>query len=93
MRQSLFRFVNLAGVVEAIGRYTFDSTNLLIVARMSWWPDTSSRVSGRYFSTLGMILVTIKSQFFRNNTMVDCLLPQQASSQRFFSLSHWYCQN
>ena len=33
-------------------RCTFASTNLLIVARMSWWPDTSSRVLGRYFSTL-----------------------------------------
>ena len=31
---------------------TFVSTNLLIVARMSWWPETSSSVSGRYFSTL-----------------------------------------
>ncbi len=32
--------------------HTFVSTNLLMVARMSWCPDTSSRVSGRYFSTL-----------------------------------------
>jgi len=31
---------------------TFESMNLLIVAKMSWWPDTSSRVSGLYFSTL-----------------------------------------
>ncbi len=29
-----------------------ESTNLLMVARMSWWPSTSSRDSGRYFSIL-----------------------------------------
>lgn len=27
-----------------------------MVARMSWWPDTSSRVAGRYFSTLSHLL-------------------------------------
>ena len=31
---------------------TFVSTNLLIVARISWCPDTSSRDAGRYFSIL-----------------------------------------
>src|SRR5271163_3161030 len=36
---------------KAEGR-TLCSTNLLIVARMSWCPDTSSRVFGLYFSTL-----------------------------------------
>src|SRR2546430_7877442 len=37
-----------------VGRFkrTFASTNLFIVARMSWCPETSSRVFGRYFSTL-----------------------------------------
>ncbi len=35
--------------------HTFVSTNLLIVARISWWPETSSRVFGRYFSTLSEI--------------------------------------
>ena len=29
-----------------------------MVARISWWPETSSRVSGRYFSTLPMILAS-----------------------------------
>lgn len=28
-------------------------TNLLRVARMSWWPETSESEAGRYFSTLG----------------------------------------
>lgn len=32
--------------------HTFVSTNLLIVAKMSWCPETSSRVLGLYFSTL-----------------------------------------
>lgn len=27
-------------------------TNLFRVARMSWWPETSESVAGRYFSTL-----------------------------------------
>lgn len=31
---------------------TLVSTNRVMVARMSWWPETSSRVSGLYFSTL-----------------------------------------
>jgi hypothetical protein len=33
-------------------RLTFVSTNLFMVARISWCPDTSSNVSGLYFSTL-----------------------------------------
>ena len=31
---------------------TLVSTNRVMVARMSWWPETSSSVSGLYFSTL-----------------------------------------
>ncbi len=35
--------------------HTFASTNRLIVARMSLWPETSSREFGRYFSTLDLV--------------------------------------
>ena len=35
-------------------RQTLCSINLLIVAKMSWCPETSSRVLGRYFSTLSL---------------------------------------
>jgi hypothetical protein len=51
MGQSLYDRVSLLLSVCA-GRQTFVSTNRLMVARMSWWPDTSSRLFGRYFSTL-----------------------------------------
>lgn len=37
--------------------HAFVSTNLLMVARISWCPETSSRVSGLYFSTLGLASV------------------------------------
>lgn len=55
---------------------TFVSTNLLIVARMSWWPETSSRDSGRYFSTLEASARSIIEEHL--HTMVSCLRLQQA---------------
>jgi hypothetical protein len=45
---------------EAQREDTFVSTNLLIVARISWWPETSSSVSGRYFSTLLKVLISAR---------------------------------
>lgn len=39
------------------GGRTFFSMNLLIVASMSWWPETSSSVVGLYFSTLWYLLI------------------------------------
>jgi hypothetical protein len=48
------------------GEDTFVSTNLLIVARISWWPETSSSVSGRYFSTLLKVLISARHRETRN---------------------------
>lgn len=47
--------ISISCIVEEKADLTFDSTNLLMVARMSWCPCTSSNVSGRYFSTHGRV--------------------------------------
>ena len=72
---------------------TFVSTNLLMVARMSWCPDTSSRVSGRYFSTLEVHLDIAMDMNRVLLTMASCLLLPQADWPRFSCLWNWCCQN
>jgi hypothetical protein len=47
---------------------TLCSTNLLIVARMSWCPDTSSRVFGLYFSTLDSCQYILYSKNLAHHT-------------------------
>lgn len=56
----------------------FESTNLLMVARMSWWPETSARVAGRYFSTLAKVQRVTPTLDERRDRVFQGFSPWQA---------------
>src|SRR3954469_2742810 len=69
-------------------RRTFDSTKRFMVARISWWPETSSSVFGRYFSTLYLVSKACKAAAKCVNqslrTKEGSLLPLPGGLQHFF---------
>lgn len=86
--------VSFCSSLEAFGQQTFVSTNLLIVAKMSWCPDTSSKVFGLYFSTLvDWVSIPFRRPIICSHTMVDCPRPLPADLRRFFSPLCLYCLN
>ena len=71
---------------------TLVSTNRLMVARMSWWPETSSKVSGLYFSTLeGSEGIRADVRSGVALTMADYPRPLRADWRRFSCLWNRYC--